>query len=426
MTRVRKYRISKDSMIPGVPGFSRFTRISGFPLLLLLLSCQREPPLHLVDRQKEVPIEFETTDVRLDLEALWDYQLDYEVTYDWQAEWHYGWDEVDNSIFGIWDIQDPHAYHVCRYYTKMDPAAPHTAVLKDYTPTKRYRAKYHLGYYDFIVWNDVLTLDGVQSLHIDYESVLEYVTAYTNQSNSHTGAPQHAPSYNQPFRQGYAFYQPEFLFAGDYDDLYVSDDPKDYDYFDPDTRTWIKRVPVILTPVTYIYLTQVVLHNNRGRVAGIDGSGNLTGMARSVNMKTHITDRQDISVNYPMRFKQHIPFVAEDMSRDPDTDIVGGRVFTFGLTGINPYGVTRRADSYHNIAQSKVPNYLEVNMIFNNGMDSTFVFDVTPQVRKHYKGGVITVELDVDTIPIPTRSGGSGFDAVVKDFEEVTIPEIEL
>ncbi len=55
--------------------------------------------------------------------------------------------------------------------------------------------------------------------------------------------------------------------------------------------------------------------------------------------------------------------------------------------------------------------------MFYNGMDSTFVFDVTDQVRERYKGGVITVELDMDTVPIPKRSGGSGFDAVVKDYE---------
>jgi hypothetical protein len=46
------------------------------------------------------------------------------------------------------------------------------------------------------------------------------------------------------------------------------------------------------------------------------------------------------------------------------------------------------------------------------------VFDVTEQVQKQHRGGIITVELDVDTIPIPSRSGGSGFDAVVKDTED--------
>lgn len=396
--------------------------IAGVPLLLLLLSCQREPPLHLVDREGEIPVEYDLADIVLSLDVLWDY----DIAYEWRKDWYFGWDKMDERVFGTWEIQDPHAYYIRRYYTKMDPAAPHTSKLEDFVYGNRFRGKYRLGYYDVLVWNDVQTLDGVQSLHFDEETTLEYVTAYTNQSHTHTGAPHLAPAYAPPFRQGYAFYQPEFLFGGDYDDLYVSDNPKDYDYFDPDTKTWHKHVPIELTPVTYIYLTQVVLHNNRGRIAGIDGSGNITGMARSVNLKTHVTDRQDISVNYPVRFKQHLSFVGEDQRIDPDVDIVGGRVLTFGLTGINPYGVTRGAESYHSIAQSSVPNYLEVNMIFNNGLDSTFVFDVTPKVRQRYKGGVITVELDVDTVPIPSRSGGSGFDAVVKDFEEVEIPEIEL
>jgi hypothetical protein len=67
-----------------------------------------------------------------------------------------------------------------------------------------------------------------------------------------------------------------------------------------------------------------------------------------------------------------------------------------------------------------VKHYLDVTMLFNNGMDSTFVFDVSEQVRRRWKGGVITVELDMDTVRIPSRKGGSAFDAVVKEFEEVT------
>lgn len=63
---------------------------------------------------------------------------------------------------------------------------------------------------------------------------------------------------------------------------------------------------------------------------------------------------------------------------------------------------------------------MDLKLLFNNGIDSTFVFDVTDQVRRRYKGGVLTVELDMDTIPVPTRNGGSAFDAVVKDFEEET------
>jgi hypothetical protein len=51
---------------------------------------------------------------------------------------------------------------------------------------------------------------------------------------------------------------------------------------------------------------------------------------------------------------------------------------------------------------------------------------VTDQIREKYKGGIITIELDVDTIPIPTRSGGSGFDAVVKDTEDGGTYEFDM
>ena len=65
-------------------------------------------------------------------------------------------------------------------------------------------------------------------------------------------------------------------------------------------------------------------------------------------------------------------------------------------------------------------------MQFSNGMDSTLVFDVTDQVQTRYKGGVITVELDMDTVPIPRRKGGSGFDAVVVDYEDGGTHEFEM
>ena len=59
-------------------------------------------------------------------------------------------------------------------------------------------------------------------------------------------------------------------------------------------------------------------------------------------------------------------------------------------------------------------------------MDSTFVFDVTDQVRRKFRGGVITVELDVDTRKMPRRSGGSAFDAVVLDYEDGGTHEFEM
>ena len=69
---------------------------------------------------------------------------------------------------------------------------------------------------------------------------------------------------------------------------------------------------------------------------------------------------------------------------------------------------------------------LEVKLMFKNDTEEAFTFDVSDQVRNHWLGGVITVHLYMDKIPIPQRSGGSAFDAVVKDFETVDIPVIEM
>ena len=94
---------------------------------------------------------------------------------------------------------------------------------------------------------------------------------------------------------------------------------------------------------------------------------------------------------------------------------------SFGLCSTAANSISRAdevSDPYH--------HYMDVTMQFNNGMDSTFVFDVTDQVRKLYKGGVITVELDMDTVPIPQRSGGSGFNAVVKDTEDGGTYEFDM
>ena len=70
---------------------------------------------------------------------------------------------------------------------------------------------------------------------------------------------------------------------------------------------------------------------------------------------------------------------------------------------------------------------LDFNVLFNNsGMDSTIVRDVSDQIRNQCRGGIITIEIDVDQMNIPTRTGGSGFDAVVKDTEDGGTYEFDM
>ena len=279
---------------------------------------------------------------------------------------------------------------------------------EDYVQGRTFRSSYEWGFWDLLAWNDIETIDGVQSLHFDESNNLdEPITAYTNQTMN--SVRYHAPRYQ------HSFWQPEQLFSALEQGIEISEDLKGFEY-DAENNIWVRKLNMLLEPLTYIYLPQVILHNNKGRVTSVPGTANLSGMARSTNLNTGIAGKDAIAVNFNMRLKNN-----REWENNEIVDIIGGRLMTFGICGQNGNRVSRaeeNIDSEH--------HYLDVMMQFNNGMDSTLVFDVTDQVRKHYKGGVITVELDMDTVPIPQRSGGSGFNAVVIDYVEVQLPEFEM
>lgn len=389
-------------------------------LAFIFTSCYRQPDLYLYD---SVDVDFDIPIVDLNLEALWNYEIGYSVTYDWKAEWYYGWDETDNAIFGNIGYTEPTVFNMRRYFTYDNPYAPHSTVLSNILYEPHFQGALDWGFWDLLVWNEIHTPDGVQSILIDEKSSLDSVTAYTNAS-------MHLSRYQAP-RFTNSFYAPEELFAAYEQGVEISQDLEGFVY-DPERDIYIKKMDMIMHPITYIYLTQVILHNNRGRITSADGNANLSGMARSTNLNTGVAGEDAITIYYSTRMKMNLPLIPYDpetaanpgANADPATervDIVGGRLLSFGIPGTAGNlikNVSEVNDQYH--------HFMDVTMQFNNGMDSTFVFDVTRQVRERYKGGVITVELDVDTIPIPRRSGGSGFDAVVKDFEDGGTHEFEM
>ena len=385
--------------------------------IFILSSCYREPYLHLyrgADTDFDIPI------VDLELEAVWDYEIGYNITYDWKAEWSYGWDLSDIEIFGEIGYTEPKVFNLRRYYTQDIPLAPHTQVLSSVLYEPHFQGSFEWGYWDLLIWNEVYTLDGVQSLHFDETTSLDSVTAYTNPS-------MHTSRYNAP-RHTNSFYAPEALFSGYDRGIEIDKDLEGFTY-DEERGIYIKKLNMVLEPVTYIYLMQVILHNNKGRVTAVDGNSNLSGMARTTSLNTGIAGDDPITIYFNNRLKKDVPLVPYNPDDpyapvDPSVeraDIVGGRLLTFGLCN-------QAANRIKNVSEltDKYKHYMDVTMQFNNGMDSTFVFDVTKLVREHYKGGVITVELDMDTVPIPKRSGGSGFNAVVKDVEDGGTYEFEM
>lgn len=364
-----------------------------------LCACVREPELHLY-WMEDLELEFVTTE--LDLEVMWNYEDDY----DYRKEWYYGWDDEDRRIFGELGYVEPSEFQLRRYYTGETPFLAHENVYSHYLEGRRFTAQYMWGFWDILVWNDISTLDGVQSLWFDETTTLDYVTASTNQTifPSRYNAPKFVRS----------FWEPEALYSAYDRGIDIDPSLKGFIY-DEERKVWYKEIAMTLYPITYIYLTQVIIHHNNGRVSSIDGQGNFSGMARNTNVNTGIAGPDAITIHYNTRLKNGCTKDGENV------DIIGGRLMTFGLCE-NNCGRLTRTD------QVKETNrhYMDVTMQFNNGMDSTLVFDITNQVRKRFKGGVITVELDMDTVPLPSRSGGSGFDAVIKPFEDGGTWEFDL
>ena len=232
------------------------------------------------------------------------------------------------------------------------------------------------------------------------------MTAFTNESMQPSR--YHAP------RHTHSFYAPEPLFAAYSQAVEINPNLSGFEYDDV-RNVYVMKLNMALEPLTFIYLTQVILHNNKGRIVNVDGTANLSGLAQSVVLNTGQTGDEAVTVSYNVRMKN-------DCRKGQETvDIVGGRLMTFGICSTRANAISRADD-----IDEKQRHYMDVTMHFNNGTDSTFVFDVTQQVRHRYKGGVITVELDMDTIPVPTRSDGSGFDAVVRETEDGGTYEIDF
>lgn len=369
----------------------------GLISLISFTGCYREPYLHLYDwdtPEINIPI------VELRLDLYWDYELNLGINYDWRAEWYYGWDDEDKSIFGELEYELPTNFFLRRYYTGRVPYGTRLYKRDAYIIGRYFRSPYDWGFWDILAWNDVKTLDGVQSLHFYEPAVLdEHIWAYTNPSM--VRALYHAPRYQN------AFYQPEQLFSAQERGIEINENLEGFTY-DKENNVWVRMLNMMLEPITYIYLPQVILRHNNGRITAAPSGANLSGLARLTNINTGVAGTDAIAVNFNMRLKN-----GKEWENGEIVDIVGGRLMTFGICGQNGNRVSRAEE-----IKDSVRHYFDVLMQFSNGMDSTFVFDVTDQVRKRYKGGVITVVLDMDTVPTPVRKGGSGFNAVVKDFED--------
>lgn len=353
--------------------------------ICLMTGCRREPPLHLPSDAKPM--------VNLELTV----QLTADILFEagWEAYWTYGWDETDSLLWGKLGYTKPTIFDIRRYFLGQDPLTPHSRPDEFNYNSDHLRDYFPFGYYDLLAWN---SLSRDPYIVID-ESDLDQVRAYTTvSSRTSSRGPLFTRAYNQP----------EELFAGYETGLYVSPHLEDYEYYDEETDTYYMHAHMYLHPVTYIYLIQVRLHNNHGRVSGTSGETNLSGMARGVTLNTGVADEETVTVSYGSRIKSNRII----QSTGEKVDVIGGRCLTFGIPGQNSATISRSESSTSSQHSISVP------LQFYTGTDSTMIFDVSKQIHDNPLGGVITVDIDIDTIPIPTRPGGSGMDVIIEDFDK--------
>lgn len=372
-------------------------------LMLSFNSCI-EPPLHLPGEEVmvEVPV------VLTELDVVWN------VDVDWKAEWYYGWDVIDKSLWGEIEYPKPTNYEVRRYYLGEQPAKPHSEVDGFTIYDTHFRRYYNFGYYDLLVWSNIDSEDGTQAVVINEEN-LDEVTATTTGQRGMMGLGTRADE--DPVTGLYN--QPEIFYSTYPRDIYISRNYSDYDYFDEAEQVWVKKINATLKPLVYIYLVQIIIHNNKGRVTGVNGNNAISGFASSTSVNTGHTGNKPGMVYFQSRMKENLDV------RGEKADVIGGMLTTYGLCDMDGYEFGAKAQ--YTGSRADVRNLLYYDLTFINGTEKTFEVDVTDQCRRQSHGGVITIEIDADKIEIPQKEEGEGslFVPTVEDYDEV-VWEVQL
>ena len=359
-------------------------------LVMLTGACTIDPPLHLRKTAETAVVLVPTITTTF----MWQVN--------WQTEWQFNW-----SV----DALGPLEY-----------AVPNSVRMHDYTLDPDYQPKSHTVYNFNGTNGQVQLFQGVHNLLFHNvgsevnlfraENDLADIHAYTRVISS--GLKSSIPVMTLEQKEAAAtrteteieinepvVLMPDELFTMYDKERVISDNLDDFEYVD---GKYILHIRGELEPVTYIYLIQIKLINNLGRVIGSMGGLALTGMADDVCLPTRLTSTSTASVPTELY-----------INPTSDPDILGARVLTFGIPGCNPHEPASVA------AAPAGKHYVVANICFSTGQYKNINIDVTDQVRALPTGGVITLEIDVNDFPpeiIDPPITGGGFSALIGEWNE--------
>lgn len=373
--------------------------IAAVAIAALTHSCIKPP---LVLPSEEVIIDLPI--IVSDIEVVWN------IDTDWKREWIYGWDDTDEMLWGSIGYFEPTNYEVRRYYLGGTAGAPHSADNVDGFTVfgTSFRRNYQFGYYDMLIWSNIDSPDGTQVLVVNDTDVNE-VKATTTVTRGISRNPDNRDQVTALFNQ------PEIFYSTYPRDIYISHDFDDYDYFDEENKCWVKHLKSELHPLVYIYLVQIVLHNNDGRVVGTSGDAAVSAFASSTSVNTGHTGYTPCIVYYGTRMKKDL-----STAEGETVDVIGGKLTTFGLCDMDPYWTDGRAE--YSGSRSDLQNYLYFTLRFSNETSKTMLLPVTDQCQRQSHGGVITVHVDCRNIDLPDPGDpGSGnlFVPTIEDYTDV-------
>ena len=394
-----KLRISRRNSKSAGRFFTLIASLFTLATSLSVTSCI-EPPLKLPAEEVMVVLPIVITD----LEVVWD------IDANWHSRWYYGWDATDIKHWGQIAYPMPSSYEVRRYYLGQKPSVPHTTVDGFPLFTNSFTKAWSFGYHDMLIWSNIDSDDGSQVVLID-ETDLNEVTASTTGTRGISSILSRGEEESPVVG---LFNQPEIFYSAYPQNIFISRNYEDYDYYDEKKNVWVKRINCTLRPLVYIYLVQIIIYDNDGRITGVNGNNAVSGFASTTSVNTGQTGNKTCMVYYQSRMKKDLE------AKGRRADIIGGKLTTYGLCDMPPY--TRGQTAQYTGTRTDLKNILYFDLTFSNGTEKTMEADITSQCQAQSHGGVITIELNAKDIEMPQpedKGDGSLFVPTVEDYDEV-------
>ena len=119
----------------------------------------------------------------------------------------------------------------------------------------------------------------------------------------------------------------------------------------------------------------------------------MTGLAESTELVGVKSGDEGVAHQFPS-------FCQKNTIGGVEREFVAGRITTFGSAG-------------------QARNICHLRLRYNNGGGRYMTFDVTDQVRRQPRGGVINIVIDIDDYPLPDPDQDGGWDMNVGGWDRV-------